>query len=110
MQIEIVIENLKVLALIGLLDRERREYQEIIINAKVLYSYNDQYIDYVSVVDLIRMSFKNRYLLLEDALVQISEHIMEKYEAIECFEMSIAKPDILPDCKVGARIVKNRNS
>jgi dihydroneopterin aldolase len=43
---------------------------------------------------------EERYLLLEEALLDLKEKISKTYPAIETLKLKISKPDILKNCSV----------
>jgi len=97
----IFIEDLKFQTIIGILDFERLKPQDVIINLTITYQYKDTFINYADIAALIKTDMKNkRYLLLEDALMELSKKLKDNFSAIEKLSLRITKPSILPDCKV----------
>lgn len=101
---EIIIEDFKVRAIIGILDKERVCEQEIIINAVLSYAYKDNFLDYAEVTDFIAKMLKTqKYTLLEEAILDISERLKSAFPAICSLSLTLKKPEILDSCIVGVR-------
>ena len=98
----IEIEDFRFKTIIGVLDFEREKEQEVVINLKASYSYeNKSYIDYVQICNLIKtLMQKQKFFLLEEALVAIKEEIFKEFELIDSLYLKISKPNILKDCIV----------
>ena len=96
------IESLTFDAIIGLLDFERENEQKVIIDLKLKYSYSkNNFIDYAKLANMLTERTKlRRYLLLEEALEDLKEQIIQKYPASEMLVLKISKPDILENCTV----------
>jgi len=98
---KIHIEDLKFQSILGILDFERINPQNIIVQAEITYEFKTEYINYALVVDLIKISMiENKYLLVEDALQEISNILKKKFPTISSLSLKITKPSILPDCRV----------
>jgi len=97
----ITIEDLKFQAILGILDFERKEVQDIIVNVEIFYTYQESFINYAEVAELIKTTMKNqKYFLIEDALSGLSQILKENFSMIQKLKLKITKPSILPDCKV----------
>lgn len=97
----IFIENLKFQAIIGILDFERENVQDVIINAKIEYEYNDTFINYAQVSTLIKETMiTSKFLLIEEALTSLSKILKINFPKINTLRLKITKPSILPDCTV----------
>ncbi len=97
----IYIEDLKFQTIIGILDFERITAQEVIINLQISYSYCNDFINYADVSELIQKTMKQKkYLLIEEALNDLSQILKENFSTIESLKLKITKPSILPNCKV----------
>lgn len=96
------IESLQIDAIIGLLDFERDRKQRVVVDLQAVYNYQDQlFINYADLTDMIEKRVKTKqYRLLEEALLDIKERIVENYPAIDRLTLKISKPDILPNCIV----------
>jgi dihydroneopterin aldolase len=97
------IEKLKIIGIIGILDFERINPQRIVVDATVDYNYTeDQFINYVELISIIEtMIIDKKYKLLENALNDIQQKIIEKYSQITSLKLKISKPDIIKNTKVG---------
>ena len=102
------IENLKFQCIIGILDFERITPQDVIINLSIEYNYKKEFINYADVAEMIKKSMiEKRFLLLEDALSQISKKLKEKFLLINRLNLKITKPSILPDSTVSVSNIYN---
>ena len=105
------VENLKFECIIGILDFERVKPQDIIINLTIDYNYEKDFINYADVVDTIKNNMiESEFLLLEDALKQISTKLKEKFSLIRTLELKITKQSILPDAIVSVSNIYNFQS
>ena len=97
----IYIEDLKFHAILGILDFERITPQEIIVNLKIEYDYNDEFINYADVASIVKSTMiERKFLLIEDALKDLSLQLKNKFSNINILLLKITKPSILPDCRV----------
>lgn len=95
------IEDLKFQTIIGILDFERTQKQDLIVNLTIDYEYKNEFINYADVSENIKSYIqKNKFLLLEDALESLSEHLQENFSLIRKLNLKITKPSIMPDCTV----------
>jgi len=96
------IESLTFNAIIGLLDFEREHTQKVVIDLEADYAFrNDVFIDYADLSVMIEEKVKKeRYTLLEDALLALETMILASYPQIERLFLKISKPDILNNCRV----------
>ncbi len=96
------IESLQIDAIIGMLDFEREREQRVSIDLEAVYTYNQKsFINYADLAEMIEKRIREeRYLLLEEALLDLKEKISEAYPAIETLKLKISKPDILKNCSV----------
>jgi dihydroneopterin aldolase len=109
--VTIHIEDLQFQCIIGILDFERVQKQDIVINLTIDYTYKSEFINYTEVVELIKTDTKkNKFLLLEDALSSLSIKLKEKFPLINTLNLKITKPSILPDAKVSVSNIYNFNS
>jgi len=106
--VKIHIENLKFKCIIGILDFERVSPQDVIINLTIDYIYTKDFINYADVVEMIKKDMlENKFLLLEDALSQISTKLKENFSLIDTLNLKITKPSILPDSTVSVSNIYN---
>jgi dihydroneopterin aldolase len=97
------IESLKIDAIIGLLDFEREYEQRVTVDIEADYAYDGQFfVDYAELAEMVELRIKKkRFLLLEEALLDLKTEIVEIYPAISRLKLKISKPDILKNCIVG---------
>jgi 7,8-dihydroneopterin aldolase/epimerase/oxygenase len=105
------IEDLRFQAILGILDFERVEPQEIIVNLTLEYPFRSEFIDYAHVAKSITSEMQNqKFLLIEDALLFFQDHLKQNFPQINTLHLKITKPSIMPDCKVSVSIQKDFNS
>ncbi len=105
---EISIENLKLEAIMGILEVERIKKQQIVVNMKIRYKYENRFLDYKEIAEFVENKIiSKKYFLIEDALLDISQSLKEKFPSIFSVEVKINKPNILSNCDVGVKIQKN---
>ncbi len=98
----IYIEKLEITAIIGILEAERINPQKVVVDMRIDYSYKgDKFINYAEIISIVEnMIKKNRYKLLEDALIDIQKNIIKKYSIINELYIKIYKPDIIDNATV----------
>jgi dihydroneopterin aldolase len=104
------IEDLTFSTIIGILDFERVTPQDVIIDARIDYCYEENtFINYAEVIALIEKEVQQeKYELLEDALSDISNKLLKKYTKIKNIYLKITKPDIITNAKVSLSLnIKN---
>ncbi len=104
---KIEIENLRFKSIIGILDFERVNPQELIINLSFDYDYKDasSFIDYSKIVNEIELIMsEEKFELLEEAILYLECYLYKNYE-IKNLALKISKPNILANCIVS---LKNR--
>ena len=107
----IYIKDLKFQTIIGILDFERETPQDVIINLELEYEYLDEFINYADVSELIKKTMlKSKYLLVEDALKDLSLKLKKEFSKIQDLNLRITKPSILPDCVVSVGNIYKFNS
>ena len=96
------IEALEFEAIIGLLDHERDRVQRVRIDLEAEYNYRPpEFLDYAHMVEIIKNHIiAKRYELLEEALEGLHTTLRTTFPEITSLHITIAKPDILPDCVV----------
>ncbi len=97
------IENLTLDLIIGLLDFERKHPQRVIVNMEAEYRYDkdETFLDYARIVQDIETLLQRReFSLLEEAVEETAAMLHTRYPQIERLFLKIAKPDILPRCRV----------
>ena len=107
----IYVEELRFKCIIGILDFERVQKQEVIINLTIDYTYEKEFIDYAKVVTLIKKTMKKRkFLLIEDALASLTKKLKKNFPHSDAIWLKITKPSILADCKVSVAKTTHFNS
>jgi 7,8-dihydroneopterin aldolase/epimerase/oxygenase len=100
---KILIENLTFESIIGILDHERTTPQTVQIDCIIDYHYSmNFFINYADVVHLIQTTMdKEKFELIEEALESLSKILKDAFPRIHTLELTIRKPNILPNCTVG---------
>ncbi len=103
----IQISALEFECIVGILESERHSRQRVVVDVVMEYEYKDsRYIDYAKVAALIQeCMICSKFKLLEDALEAIEELLFARFDQIQSLNLSICKPDILPNCRVS--VIKN---
>ena len=96
------IEELEIVAIIGILHFERVQTQRVIVDVTLDYHYSEnQFISYVEIISIIEtMIIDKEYRLLEDALSDIQKKILKNYSQISRLNIKISKPDIIKNANV----------
>jgi 7,8-dihydroneopterin aldolase/epimerase/oxygenase len=96
------IESLRFETIIGLLEFERVTKQTVVVWLEARYPYRQgEFINYADIVTLTQSHINTeQYILLEDALLGLKEHLLSAYPTITHLKLKIEKPDILPNCTV----------
>ena len=95
------IEDLKFQCIIGILDFEREKAQDVILNVTINYEYIDEFINYANVTNILKSTMiEKKFLLIEDALSELSYTLEKEFSKINTLYLKITKPSILPDCRV----------
>ena len=95
------IEDLKFQCILGILDFERVTPQDIIINFTCQYNYQNEYINYANIVNLLKkIMILNKFELIEDAILSLKSEIINEFPLINSYLLKIGKPSILADCRV----------
>ncbi len=101
------IEDLRFECIIGLLETERHNPQDVIINLELDYDYSDTFINYADLAALIESELQEKkYELLETALDELFSLIISTYPSTKRLYLKITKPDILPNSRVSISNVK----
>jgi len=98
----ISVEALTFKAVIGILDFERTAPQSVRADIRIGYRYEaGSFIDYARIAEVVRQTVtEKRFGLLEEAIETLAACLKSEFPAIETLELSLCKPDILPDCSV----------
>ncbi len=101
------IHNLVFETILGILEFERLKPQKISVNLDLFYTElpNKAYLDYIKIQELIqKMMQEKQYLLIEDALKDLSHALKTRYSAISELYLKISKLEISPNSQVGASV------
>ncbi|MDY3205108.1 MAG: dihydroneopterin aldolase [Arcobacter sp.] len=98
---KIHINDLSFKCIIGILDFERIKKQKVVINLSFEYEFSkDKFINYAEVSELLKTTMKKeKFLLLEDAILHIENLLNQTYEISNLY-IKISKPNILTNCIV----------
>ncbi|GAA8473997.1 FolB domain-containing protein [Helicobacter pylori] len=101
------IHNFVFETILGILEFERLKPQKISVNLDLFYTQlpNKAYLDYIKIQELIqKMMQENQYLLIEDALKDLSHALKTRYNEISELYLKISKLEISPNSQVGASV------
>ncbi|WQW39379.1 FolB domain-containing protein [Helicobacter pylori] len=101
------IHNLVFETILGILEFERLKPQKISVNVDLFYTElpNKAYLDYMEIQELIqKMMREKQYLLIEDALKDLSQILKTRYKEISELFLKISKLEISPNSQVGASV------
>lgn len=101
------IHNLVFETILGILEFERLKPQKISVNVDLFYTQlpNKAYLDYMEIQELIqKMMQEKQYLLIEDALKDLSHVLKTRYSEISELYLKISKLEISPNSQVGASV------
>ncbi|WRD48902.1 FolB domain-containing protein [Helicobacter pylori] len=101
------IHNLVFEAILGILEFERLKPQKISVDLDLFYTQlpDKAYLDYMEIQELIqKMMQEKQYLLIEDALKDLSHALKTRYKEITEFYLKISKLEISPNSQVGASV------
>lgn len=98
---KIHINDLSFKCIIGILDLERIKKQKVVIDLSFEYEFSkDKFINYAEVSELLKTTMKKeKFLLLEDAILHIENLLTQTYEISNLY-IKISKPNILTNCIV----------
>lgn len=107
----LLIENYHLNALIGTMASEQSQAQPILIDLEVDYNYpqakeeGKSHLDYMDILEVVQNKFATtQYLLLEDALQEITGWLKQCFPSINQITMCIKKPQACQKALVGARL------
>ncbi|PUD01944.1 dihydroneopterin aldolase [Helicobacter pylori] len=101
------IHNLVFETILGILEFERLKPQKISVNVDLFYTQlpSKAYLDYMEIQELIqKMMQEKQYLLIEDALKDLSHALKTRYNEISELYLKISKLEISPNSQVGASV------
>ncbi|WP_181227106.1 FolB domain-containing protein [Helicobacter pylori] len=99
------IHNFVFETILGILEFERLKPQKISVDLDLFYTElpHRAYLDYIKIQELIqKMMQEKQYLLIEDALKDLSHVLKTHYSAISELHLKISKLEISPNSQVGA--------
>ncbi|WRC09004.1 FolB domain-containing protein [Helicobacter pylori] len=101
------IHNLVFETILGILEFERLKPQKISVNLDLFYTQlpNKTYLDYMEIQEIIQNTIQEKqYLLIEDALKDLSHILKTRYSEISELYLKISKLEISPNSQVGASV------
>ncbi|MFP6013644.1 dihydroneopterin aldolase [Helicobacter pylori] len=101
------IHNLVFETILGILEFERLKPQKISVDLDLFYTQlpSKAYLDYMEIQELIqKMMQEKQYLLIEDALKDLSHALKTCYSGISELYLKISKLEISPNSQVGASV------
>ncbi len=101
------IHNLVFETILGILEFERLKPQKISVDLDLFYTQlpNKAYLDYMEIQELIEeMMQEKQYLLIEDAMKDLSHALKTRYNEISELYLKISKLEISPNSQVGASV------
>ncbi|MGL2766476.1 FolB domain-containing protein [Helicobacter pylori] len=101
------IHNLVFETILGILEFERLKPQKISVNLDLFYTElpNKAYLDYMEIQGIIQNTMREKqYLLIEDALKDLSHVLKTRYKEISELFLKISKLEISPNSQVGASV------
>ncbi|OOP85008.1 dihydroneopterin aldolase [Helicobacter pylori] len=101
------IHNFVFETILGLLEFERLKPQKISVNLDLFYTQlpNKAYLDYMEIQEIIQNTMREKqYLLIEDALKDLSQILKTRYKEITELFLKISKLEISPNSQVGASV------
>ncbi|OOQ39566.1 FolB domain-containing protein [Helicobacter pylori] len=93
--------------ILGILEFERLKPQKISVNVDLFYTElpNKAYLDYMEIQEIIQNTMREKqYLLIEDALKDLSQILKTRYKEITELYLKISKLEISPNSQVGASV------
>ncbi|WP_100983602.1 FolB domain-containing protein [Helicobacter pylori] len=101
------IHNFVFETILGILEFERLKPQKISVDLDLFYTElpHRAYLDYMEIQEIIqKMMQEKQYLLIEDALKDLSHALKMHYSAISELYLKISKLEISPNSQVGASV------
>ncbi|MGL2894662.1 FolB domain-containing protein [Helicobacter pylori] len=101
------IHNLVFETILGILEFERLKPQKISVDLDLFYTElpNKAYLDYMEIQEIIQNTMREKqYLLIEDALKDLSHVLKTRYSEISELFLKISKLEISPNSQVGASV------
>ncbi|MCH4605521.1 FolB domain-containing protein [Helicobacter pylori] len=101
------IHNFVFETILGILEFERLKPQKISVDLDLFYTQlpHRAYLDYIKIQEIIqKMIQEKQYLLIEDALKDLSHILKTRYNEISELYLKISKLEISPNSQVGASV------
>lgn len=101
------IHNFVFEVILGILEFERLKPQKISVDLDLFYTElpNKAYLDYMEIQEIIQNTMREKqYLLIEDALKDLSQILKTRYKEISELFLKISKLEISPNSQVGASV------
>ncbi|GAA8368414.1 dihydroneopterin aldolase [Helicobacter pylori] len=101
------IHNFVFETILGILEFERLKPQKISVDLDLFYTElpNKAYLDYMEIQEIIQNTMREKqYLLIEDALKDLSHVLKTRYSEISELFLKISKLEISPNSQVGASV------
>ncbi|WP_131127009.1 FolB domain-containing protein [Helicobacter pylori] len=101
------IHNLVFETILGILEFERLKPQKISVDLDLFYTQlpSKAYLDYMEIQEIIQNTMREKqYLLIEDALKDLSHVLKTCYKEITELYLKISKLEISPNSQVGASV------
>lgn len=102
--ITVFIKELKFKAIIGLLDFERLNEQNVVISA-YMRAFDAEFIDYALACRVLENTVKNgQFKTVEEALNACAKSLKSAFSQLKSLNLEISKPGIVKNATVGAKI------
>ncbi|MCQ2933143.1 FolB domain-containing protein [Helicobacter pylori] len=101
------IHNFVFETILGILEFERLKPQKISMDLDLFYTElpHKSYLDYMEIQEIIQNTMQEKqYLLIEDALKDLSHVLKTRYSEISELYLKISKLEISPNSQVGASV------
>ena len=106
-KVTIFVKDLTFKTIIGLLPEERITPQRVIFEGSFTCNDTPLSIDYAQVVSLVKETLiREQFETVEEALLMLAPLLKTAFPPITSLKLSLSKPDILPECTVGACLEK----
>ncbi len=114
----ILVEELRVDALVGLLPWEKQVRQPLLFDLKLYLPLKEvaesgelsRGVDYAEVTRLLEAMLENHVELIETVAEEACRRLFEAFDALQAIEITVRKPAILPQThSVGVRLWRKRS-
>jgi dihydroneopterin aldolase len=105
---EIFIKELQINTIIGLLPSERKFPQRVVVDAIFTCKDLPMQVDYAKASKMVENILKKEeFDTVEAALLELERKLKGAFPLITKLCLSLTKPDILPNAKVGAKLERD---